>query len=390
MWAVPAFRVLFAADAVSTLGDQFARVALALLVWDRTGSALATAGVYALMFLPDLIGLFGLAWMADYYPRKLVLVTCSTVQAVAFALMAIPDTPLWMIAALLTISTTVLAPAKAAQGALVPGVLPADQLHGGLGLMDQARSVGQVVGLAAGGALVGWIGASAVLAMNAVTFAVSAVAVGRGVETRPAPGGHRKPAAQWKDTISVLRADQQMLALIALAWMTMIIVVPDGVVAPLAAELAAGNWAVGLLLAVHPLAMMATLYVLIAHVPAHRQDTAMWTLAVLAVIPLVGFILRPGLVGALVLLAVSGVGTAYQTRLRADLTNRLPDRVRGSALALIRSGVRVGQGVGVAAAGALVELTRSPSLTIAAAGVAGCCWVGAAGAGWRRARTLAR
>ncbi|RAS59459.1 putative MFS family arabinose efflux permease [Lentzea atacamensis] len=389
VWAVPAFRVVFAADAVSTLGDQFARVALALLVWGRTGSAWWTAAIYALTFLPDLVGSIGLAWLADYYPRKSVLVTCTTVQAVAYALMAIPDLPLWLIAVLLTASATVLAPAKAAQGALIPEVLPAERLPAGLGLMDQARTIAQLGGLGAGGALVAVVGPEVVLATNAVTFAFGAAAVGWGVTARPPAGGSRKPATQWKDAISALRRDREVLALVAIAWMATIVVVPDGVVAPLASELAAGTWSVGVLLAVHPLALLAGLNV-VAHASPRRKGVVLWSLAALSVVPLVGFAARPGLTGALVLLALSGVGTAYQTMMRAELTIRLPDRVRGSALGFARSGVRVGQGIGVAAAGALVELTRSPSVVIAVAGLVGACWVAAAGTGWRRARMSAR
>jgi len=50
------FRLLWLADAQSLLGDQLARVALSVLVYDRTGSGLVTAAVYALTFPPALFG----------------------------------------------------------------------------------------------------------------------------------------------------------------------------------------------------------------------------------------------------------------------------------------------------------------------------------------------
>jgi len=40
------FRLLWLADAQSLLGDQLGRVALSVLVYDRTGSGLVTAVVY--------------------------------------------------------------------------------------------------------------------------------------------------------------------------------------------------------------------------------------------------------------------------------------------------------------------------------------------------------
>ena len=50
------YRGLWIAHGLSLAGDQLARVALAVLVFDRTGSALATAGAYAVTFLPWLVG----------------------------------------------------------------------------------------------------------------------------------------------------------------------------------------------------------------------------------------------------------------------------------------------------------------------------------------------
>ncbi len=50
------FRLLWLADIQSLLGDQVARVALSVLVFDSTHSGLATAAVYALTYLPALLG----------------------------------------------------------------------------------------------------------------------------------------------------------------------------------------------------------------------------------------------------------------------------------------------------------------------------------------------
>src|SRR5947207_11318190 len=50
------FRSLWSAEGVSILGDQLARVALAILVFERTSSALLTALTYALTFVPAVLG----------------------------------------------------------------------------------------------------------------------------------------------------------------------------------------------------------------------------------------------------------------------------------------------------------------------------------------------
>jgi hypothetical protein len=70
---LPVFRRLFAAYTVNEIGDSIALVALALLVFDRTGSALSTTALFlATRFLPALLAPV-LTAHADQYPLRLVL-----------------------------------------------------------------------------------------------------------------------------------------------------------------------------------------------------------------------------------------------------------------------------------------------------------------------------
>ena len=64
------------AGAQSQIGDQLASVALSVLVFDRTGSGLATAATYALTFLPAVVGGIVLTGLADRYPRRTLIVAC--------------------------------------------------------------------------------------------------------------------------------------------------------------------------------------------------------------------------------------------------------------------------------------------------------------------------
>jgi len=55
-FAIGEFRVLWLATLLSLIGDNLARVALSVLVFQRTASPLLTATVYAMTFLPWVIG----------------------------------------------------------------------------------------------------------------------------------------------------------------------------------------------------------------------------------------------------------------------------------------------------------------------------------------------
>lgn len=68
MLGVREVRWLSAARALSCLGGQFAQVAIALLVYDRTGSPLLAAIVYALTYLPPIVGGPLMSGLADLFP----------------------------------------------------------------------------------------------------------------------------------------------------------------------------------------------------------------------------------------------------------------------------------------------------------------------------------
>ena len=95
-----AFRGLLVAHVLSVLGDQLTRVALASLVFDRSGSAALTALAYAGTYLPWALGATLLADLADRYPRRRVLLSCDLVRAALVAAMAVPELPLAVVALL--------------------------------------------------------------------------------------------------------------------------------------------------------------------------------------------------------------------------------------------------------------------------------------------------
>ena len=129
MLAVPEFRALWFAEAQSVFGDQLAKVALTILVYDRTGSALLAAIVYALTFLSALAGGLGLSQLADRFPRRQLMVTCTLAQAAVVGLMAIPGMPIAVLCVLVFAIGLIQSPAAAAQNAVTREVFTDDELY---------------------------------------------------------------------------------------------------------------------------------------------------------------------------------------------------------------------------------------------------------------------
>ena len=380
--AVREFRPLWLAEAISIAGDQLAKVALALAVYGRTGSALWSAVVYALSFLPALAGGLGLSQLADRYPRRTLMVGCAAAQAVLVALMAVPGMPLAAMCALLVGVGIAQAPALAAQNALTREVIADDELYyRSQDLRGITTNTVMLAGLAGAGLLVAAIGSSNALLLDAGTFALAALLVRVQVAERPAAGGER---THWAAGIHYIRSQPRLRALLGLSWLVGLAVVPEGLAAPLAAQLHAPSGAVGWLLAADPLGYVFGTFLLSRFVPIELRQRWLGGLAVASVAVLVVFAIQPSLLVALLLLAVAGAAGAYQVTVAATFTSWVPNDVRGGALGVARTGLRVAQGLGVAAGGAVAQLVGSAGTAIVLAGVLGVVLAVPTALVWRR------
>jgi MFS family permease len=245
-FGVREFRVVWAAELLSVAGDQLARVALAVLVFDRTDSAAWAAVTYALTFLPALLGGVLLAGLADRFRRREVMIGADVLRAVLVAAMGVPGIPLWALCVLLVLVVLLGAPHTAAQGALLPEILRGDLYERGLAIRQITSQIAQVVAFAAGGLLVAAVSPALALLGNAASFALSAVLVRVGVADRPAVA----PAVDGAGSVGGFRgmvyglreiaSDPRRRALVLLAWLVGWYVVPEALAAPYAAQFGAG------------------------------------------------------------------------------------------------------------------------------------------------------
>ncbi|MET8177079.1 MFS transporter [Streptomyces clavifer] len=385
------FRTLWAALAQSVLGDQLARVALSLLVFERTESAGWTAATYALTSLPALLSGVLLTGLADRFPRRTVMIGCDLVRAVLVGLMALPGTPLPLLAGLLVLAQLAEAPFGASQGALMPAVLGERLYERGQRVVMITHQSGQLVGFAVGGVLVVWLGSHVSLGLNAVTFLISAVLIRVGVKARPVDAGAdarpKRMHTQVRSAAALIWSDPRLRSLVALGWLAGFIVLPEGLAAPFAEEAGASAASVGLLLAAHPTGMVLGAALLgRASVGDERRRQLLGPLAVGANLPLLVYWAGPGVGVALLVLLVSGICSAYQITAGATFVLLTPADQRGQALGLARSGLTAMQGIGVAAGGLAAQLSGSSALTIGGAGLVGTLCAIMVAVSWARAR----
>jgi MFS family permease len=391
VFAIAEYRALWTAQVLSVTGDQLARVALTVLVYDRTRSALLAAVTFAASVMPTFVGGVALSGLADRLPRRQVMVGTDLASGILVAAMALPGTPLVVLIVLLVVVTMIGSLFLAARSATYPEILDGDRYAIGTAITMTTVLSAQVAGFAAGGFVVAFLGVRVSLIADAATFGASALIVRTWVRARPVPpasqavppqrataarrprrGRHAK-AGPGSGVLSGLRLVFGSPALrtpMLFGWLSAFYGLPDGVATPLAAAAGGGAVAVGLILAAQALGSAAG--VLGISRLADAAQRARWTgpLAIAACVSLVSFAAGPRLPGMLIILTASGVFGCYQIGANASFVKAIPADQRSQAFGIAAGGMSLGQGIAIVIAGAAAE-HATPSLVIAAAGGAG-------------------
>jgi MFS family permease len=368
---------------LSNIGDELARVALTVLVYQRTESPLLSAITFAISYLPWLLGGPLLSSLADRLPRHQVLIATDAVRMVLVAAMAIPGMPLAVLLVLLFLVSLGGPPFESARSALQADILEGDRYAVASSLTNVSVQLTQVIGFLLAGALVAVFDPSAALLFDAVTFLVSAAWLAVGLRRRPAPAaGDGERPSLLRDTVGGLRfilGTPRLRAIIAVLWAgTLFLYAPEGLAVPLAHELGQGTTGVGILLSANPLGVIVGALVVGRLVAPARRERLLAPLVVLSLGPLIaaGLIAGTGAPGpvrfslVLALLFVSGVGGAWSIPLNVSFVQAVPTAYRGRAFGVAVSGLYGVQGIGVAAAGALA-LRLSPGGVVTVAGILG-------------------
>ena len=173
------FRLLFGAQAVSVLGDRMVAIALAFAVLELGGSASEIGIVLAARTLPMVLTLLIGGVVADRISRRAVMVAADLARLLtqgAIAVLLISGAAeIWMIAVLSGLTGAATGFFNPASTGLLPAIVPAERLQEANGVRATALSGGEIVGPAIAGVLIAAVGAGWAMAIDALTFAVSAL-----------------------------------------------------------------------------------------------------------------------------------------------------------------------------------------------------------------------
>ncbi len=174
------FRRLAAALTASQIGDWLYNIALAMLVFERTGSAswvaLTTAGrIVPIVALGALGGV-----VADRFDRRRVMIVSDLVRMGAMGALgaaALSGLPIVLAPVLAAVATAAASPYLPAVAATTPRLVASADLPGANALRSAIGAGGIVVGPAAGAAVLAFASPAAAFFVNAGTFGLSALLV---------------------------------------------------------------------------------------------------------------------------------------------------------------------------------------------------------------------
>lgn len=349
-------RTLWLAQLTSELGDWASRIALAVLVFDRTHSALATGLVTTASLLPyALIGPLTAA-IADRQPRRRVMVAADLLRAGIFLTLATPGvpTPVLLIGALVAGLAT--PPFEAARSAMRSELMVDDAAYGSYNALSvMTGQVAVALGYLFGGGLIVLLGTQGTLGLNGASFLVSALLVSRLKGSRPPVGLKAHLGRQLADGARALFGERSLRLCVVLGVTASVAgTVPEALGA--AFEHSSPTRA-AMLLAAAPVALI----LVSALIPVTGDDRSLLRVAGLVLVGggamAIGAFLLASSFG-FALLAWASSGTVFGVIVAAGpvVRRRLPTQGRAVAFGMLQAATLSGCCVAGLAGGALADL----------------------------------
>jgi MFS family permease len=360
------FRLLIASRTVSLLGAEVALVALMVQVKQLTNSQLAVGLLGAAELVPIVAcGLYG-GVLADRLDRKKIAVWSEAGLALILSLLALnaalPRPLLWPVYAGNAGIVALGALQQPSLDAVVPRIVPRDQLTAGSALSSVTANVSFIAGPAVGGLLVTGPGAAFAYSLDVAALFASFVLLLR-MRAMPAVQGAGLPEAKGlralMSGLHYARRRQHLVGSYLVDLSAMIFAFPTALFPFVAADLHA-EWALGLMYAAPAVGALAASATSAWAGRVRRHGAAIAISAVVWGAGITGFGLAPGVGAALAFLAVAGVGDMMSGIFRDTLWNQtIPDAMRGRMAGVELLSYAVGPSAGQVRSGFVARFTST-------------------------------
>ncbi|MGW2331391.1 MFS transporter [Streptomyces sp. NPDC001700] len=221
LWANRDFTVFWCGQTFSELGNAFALVALPLLVLKATGSVVQMGLLTAVAGVASIgTGLFA-GILVDRLPRRQLMIVCDGVRVVLFALIpaswALAGPQVWLLYVVMALGAVFDMVFKVTYVAAVPNLVDTERIIEANGRLTTTNAIAFIAGPMLAGGLSGLLGPTAAIAVNAASFAASALALSL-IRFRKAAAEDATPPAGAAGVTGWRRAKQEFLAGFVFLW----------------------------------------------------------------------------------------------------------------------------------------------------------------------------
>jgi len=380
------FRRLWTGLLISSIGSQLTVVAVSYQAYVMTHSTLVVGLVSLVQLVPTLVGAMGGGAVADAMDRRRLLMLAQVMLAATSAGLAVnafmPHPELWVLFVATSASAAFQGLDWPTRLALMPMILPTEDLTSGYALQSLVSSAAVVIGPSLAGLVIAGFGLGVVYTIDVVSYGASLTAAMLLPKLPPAGGGTPTSLRSVMDGLRFLRSDELLMATFGIDLVAMTFGMPKAVFPALGISVFHGGaGTVGLLFAAPGAgALLGSVFSgWTGRVRAQARALIFCMLGWGAAILVFGLV--DVLWIGLVLLAIAGASDVFGTVFRVSiLQRRTPDhlqgRLSGTFFAAAVAGNRLGDGEsGVAAA------IGGPQFAVWSGGLA--CLIGTLLIAWR-------
>ena len=355
------FRLLWIGQGVTFLGSMVTYVAVPYQLYELTGSTAAVGVLGAVEFVAMMLTAFLGGALADAVDRRLMVRVTEGLMLTGSALLlgnALRDSPsvaaLYVLVFFLTAAECLQRPSL---DALLPRLVPTEQLLSAAALNSFRMTAGMIGGPAIGGLLISTIGIASTYAVDVLTFAVSLTALWL-MRAVPPPAEAQPPSLRGVlDGLAYARSRPELMGTYLVDINAMFFGMPNALFPALAAGFG-GPSVLGLLYSAPAVGALVASATSGWTQRVHRHGlgvlwaAGLWGLAILL------FGLSPWLWAALLFLALAGAADMVSGVFRMTIWNTtIPDHLRGRLAGIELISYSTGPTLGNVEAGAVAAVT---------------------------------
>lgn len=354
------FSLLFVGQLVSRLGTMVTAVAVPYQLYQLTHSSLAVGLLGLIELFPVLAFAFLGGALADARDRRfMVLLTELVFMATSALLMAnalLGHPLIWAIYCLAAIQGGLYALQRPSLDALLPRLVPENEMTAAVALASLQGSVGMVAGPALAGVVIAAAGLPVTFGVDVLTFAISLVALALMRATPPPPGAEGPSLRRVAEGLRYARSRPDLLGTYAVDMIAMFFGMPEALFPAVASELG-GPAVLGVLFSASAFGSMAAFATSGWTGGVHRHGWGVILAATAWGFAIIGFGFAASLPLAVLCLAAAGAADAVSGIFRMAIWNRtIPDSLRGRLASIELLSVSSGPLLGNAESGVVAAL----------------------------------